>query len=146
MKQLKILDTYHSEGSKKRGRLMADFVNVIAIVGSSASVISICVNIVQAFVYRRNKKEHRAMAQEEFNSYYNVARACARARKLAVGTPVEEYKEALQYIRGIADVRRGGIAAFSNQMLGFMPTYEHPMYPGGTPCADVAAGTPPDEL
>ena len=125
---------------------MADFVNVVAIAGGGASVISICINIVQALVYRRNIKEQRSRAKEEFNSYYNIARACTRARKLADDATVDEYIRELQYIRGIADVRRSGIAAFSNQMLKFKLTYEHPMYPDETPSARVAAGTPPDEL
>ena len=108
--------------------------------------ISLVFNIYQFLVARREKLALRALVQSDFNTYFHIARQCARIRQPLLGNkvPAEEAVRALDVIQGCADATRLSLVAYSREHLAFKPFYEHPTAPNVPQPAEVQFGQFPE--
>jgi hypothetical protein len=109
------------------------------------TVVSIVINIIQYQSRQREICALKAHLQEDYNAYFDIARACARARNRKEDIRDFHLLRELEYIRGVSDARRHGIIAYGREHLSFIPFYEHVMHPGKSQPDEIMRGMTPEE-
>lgn len=123
-----------------------DFVAIIALVGSMASIISITLNIVQYTISVQRRRALRHYIQTMYNVFTQIARAASNARSGSRDHEANPPSQSLAYVEklhGMADVARTSLISYGREHLKFVPFYEHPLYPGVKMPDEVLHGTHP---
>src|SRR5712691_11689875 len=115
-------------------------------VPATVGAISLLFNIYQFLASRREKLALRALVQGDFNTYFHIARQCARIRQpnQTDKSRNEEAVRAVEVIRGCADAARLNLVSYAREHLRFVPFYEHPSAPGVAQPAEVRDGMAPE--
>jgi hypothetical protein len=118
---------------------MNTWVDWIALIASLATIISVCVNVIQRQQSTTFKRMLKDKMQAEYNNLFQIAQRrdqIERIRDDASANPGTDMGEALDraveqawVICGFVDSGRNSIIAFCREHLGFIPRYEHPAQP-----------------
>ena len=130
---------------------MDAYLQIIAIVSSFLTILSVLGNIIQYNKKRESEKALRSYAHSSYNHQYLIARACTRCRTLLDENKgnlkkrhINMLLEQILYINGSVDTSRTSIIAYSREHLKFTPYYEHPAIPGEEPSDFVRYGGRPE--
>lgn len=124
--------------------------NIIEMIGLLSTIISLVFAGIQIVQKKELKTTMKSTLQTHFNTYYQIARACTRARSakddknLNEDLIQQEILNQLSIIQGASDVARTNIISYSRDQLGFTPYYEHPAFPGRDMSDDIKLGKQPE--
>ena len=124
--------------------------DVVGIVGSAVSVVSLFGNVLQYLRKRERDKVLRRLSMEHYNNFFYIARSLTRVRNCENNSEDKDVAAQINgecnYIRGIADSARISLMEFAKQELKYDVKFVHPAYPDRETFSDeVIMGLPPEE-
>jgi hypothetical protein len=121
----------------------------VAAIGTLITIVSIVFNILQFMQKKYHISEARRQVQTNYNLLTQISRAVGKIRDFQetdgsdAGEAFYYLMQQVQKIDGITDAGRTDLISYGREALGFIPKYEHPLYPGKDMPWEVMHGDSP---